>query len=234
MYAYTSRSESVFYTGVGYCLFVTWAYQSLLSDKLTTPHFLFFHTPCLSRSRKDAKIFFIMKKVICTVLAFLVCAGMPLWGHGLHSGQPVQVRLTSPIDTKTAKKKTPIQVSAIVEQDVRAESSDVILIRRGTPIELDAQIVRAKGVGKPGSVFLRCLSTQAVDGQHINLQGTLEQNGANRKGTALGVGLGVGLTVCWPCLFCLCIKGEQVVIPENTMIHNVVVNGNYSIATTNE
>lgn len=35
------RSERILYTGVGYCLFVTWAYQSLLPDKLTTPHFLF-------------------------------------------------------------------------------------------------------------------------------------------------------------------------------------------------
>lgn len=106
-----------------------------------------------------------------------------------------------------------------------------VLIRRGTPIELDAQVVRAKGVGKPGSVFLRCLTTQAVDGQVINLQGSYEKTGESRKGTALGVGLGVGLTVCWPVLFCLCIKGEQVVVPENTMIHNVVVNGNYSIHT---
>lgn len=32
------RSERILYTGVGYCLFVTWAYQSLLPDKLTTPH----------------------------------------------------------------------------------------------------------------------------------------------------------------------------------------------------
>lgn len=31
------RSERILYTGVGYCLFVTWAYQSLLPDKLTTP-----------------------------------------------------------------------------------------------------------------------------------------------------------------------------------------------------
>lgn len=172
-----------------------------------------------------------MKKVICTVLTFLMCGGVPLWAHELHSGQPVQVRLTSPIDTKLAKKNTQIQVTAIVEQDVRMNGSGDVLIRRGTPIELDAQVVRAKGVGKPGSVFLRCLTTQAVDGQVINLQGTFEKTGESRKGTALGVGLGVGLTVCWPVLFCLCIKGEQVVVPENTMIHNVVVNGNYSINT---
>ena len=189
----------------------------------------FLQQTCLSRSRRDT-IFCSMKTVICTSLAFLLCAGMPLWGHELRNGQPVQVRLTSPIDTKLAKKKTNVQVTAIVEQDVRAEGSDVTLIRRGTPIEMDAHVVRAKGVGKPGSVSLRCLSTQAVDGWQINLQGMLTQTGKSRKGTALGVGLGVGLTVCWPVLFCLCIKGEQVVIPENTMIYNVVVNGNYSIA----
>ena len=202
-------------------------YSTYLISYIAVPRFLFIQISLL-RSRKGVNPFH-MKKVVCTVLAFLMCAGIPLMGHELHGGQPVHVRLTSPIDTKLAKKNTFIQVTAIVEQDVRADGNGDILIRRGTPIELDAQIVRAKGVGKPGSVFLRCLSTQAVDGQVINLQGTFEKTGGSRKGTALGVGLGVGLTVCWPVLFCLCIKGEQVVIPENTMIHNVVVNGNYSI-----
>ena len=51
----------------------------------------------------------------------------------------------------------------------------------------------------------------------------------DRKGTALGVGLGVGLTVCWPCLFCLCINGDEVIIPESTLVNNVVTNDIYQI-----
>ncbi len=35
------RSERISYTSVGYCLFVLGFCQNLLSDKLTTPHFLF-------------------------------------------------------------------------------------------------------------------------------------------------------------------------------------------------
>lgn len=35
----TARSARFSYTGVGYCLFVTWVFQNLYSDKPTTPHF---------------------------------------------------------------------------------------------------------------------------------------------------------------------------------------------------
>ena len=73
-----------------------------------------------------------------------------------------------------------------------------------------------------------------MDGQRIRLQGNFIREGENRKGTALGVGVGIGLTVCWPCLFCLCIKGEKLVIRENTLIQNVVTNDTYRIVTNPE
>lgn len=94
---------------------------------------------------------------------------------------------------------------------------------------MGATIRKAKGVGKGAYVKLDFISTTSVDGQTIRLQGNLIREGADKKGTALGVGLGVGLTVCWPCLFCLCIKGEKVTIPENTMAYNVVTNDIYQI-----
>lgn len=50
------RSERILYTGVGYCLFVTWAYQSLLPDKLTTPHFLFSCNLSFAESEKTKSL----------------------------------------------------------------------------------------------------------------------------------------------------------------------------------
>ena len=58
-----------------------------------------------------------------------------------------------------------------------------------------------------------------------------QRHGNDRKGAALGVGLGTGLTVLCPVgLFFLCIKGEKVTIPEGTIITNVVTADAYSIA----
>ncbi|WP_297604069.1 hypothetical protein [uncultured Alistipes sp.] len=119
--------------------------------------------------------------------------------------------------------------TAIVDANIKDDNGQHILIRRGTPVEISATIQKAKGVGKGAYIKLDFLSTRSVDGQLIRLQGNLIKEGQNRKGTALGVGLGVGLSVCWPCLFCLCIKGEKLTIPENTLVNNVVTNDVYQV-----
>ena len=122
------------------------------------------------------------------------------------------------------------QVSATVSNDIKADEGTVV-IRRGTPVNINAEIKKAKGVGKGASVRLDIISTTAVDGQTIYLQGLFQRHGDNRKGAALGVGLGTGLTVLCPVgLFFLCIKGEKVTIPEGTIITNVVTADAYSIA----
>ena len=43
LYALSARSAPApYYTSVGYCLFVHRSFHNLLSDKRTTPHFLFY------------------------------------------------------------------------------------------------------------------------------------------------------------------------------------------------
>lgn len=116
-----------------------------------------------------------------------------------------------------------------MDADIKDNNGQHVLIRRGTPVEISATIQKAKGVGKGAYIKLDFLSTYSIDGQYIRLQGNFIREGADRKGTALGVGLGVGLTVCWPCLFCLCIKGEKLVIPENTLVNYVVTNDAYQV-----
>lgn len=122
----------------------------------------------------------------------------------------------------------------IVDADVWDDGNVNVLIRRGAPVVLDAKIRKACGVGKPVFVKLSCMTTTVVDGQIIRLQGGYNKEGQPRKGLALGLGLGLGIPICWPSLFCLCIKGEKVHIPENTMLTHVVVNDTYRISTEAE
>ena len=165
-----------------------------------------------------------MKKSISSLLIFMTLS-IQTMAIQLPNGKSVSVRLTETITSDHA----PSQVQAIIERDVKDPATDCILIRRGTPVSVTCTKQKARGVGKPGHLHLQCLSTQAVDGQTITLQGSLATTGEPRKGLALGLGLGLGLWV-WPAIFCLCIKGEQASIPADTLLSNIVVNDDYEIA----
>ena len=143
----------------------------------------------------------------------------------LPNGKPVCVRVTETVDDNNRQSS----VHAIVDRDVKDPATDNILIRRGTPVQISSDTRKAKGVGKPGHIRLQCLSTQAVDGQTIALQGSFSIEGESRKGLALGLGIGLGLWV-WPALFCLCIKGEAARLPADVLIPNVVVGDDYEIS----
>ena len=148
----------------------------------------------------------------------------------LNNGKSVSIRITNDVSSKT-NKRTIQEPMAIVDRDVTDASGDVVLIRRGTPVQLSSAIAKSKGMGKPGSIKINCVSTTAVDGTPISLFGGMNLQGDNRKGAALGCGLGLGLTVLFPVgFFFFCLQGENVEIPANTMIQNVVVNDNYMIS----
>ena len=159
------------------------------------------------------------KNIVCRQLASHPCESILIYAGNNIPAYILYFRLA----------KNATAPTAIVDANIKDDNGQHILIRRGTPVEISATIQKAKGVGKGAYIKLDFLSTRSVDGQLIRLQGKLIKEGQNRKGTALGVGLGVGLTVCWPCLFCLCIKGEKLTIPENTLVNNVVTNDIYQV-----
>ena len=169
-----------------------------------------------------------MKKLLFVAM-FIIATNVQIFAQNtaiLNNGKTVAVRLTSQIYSND---KNPVQPTAIVDKDVRNENGDV-LIRRGTPINVTSEVIKSKGMGNEASVKLNFVSTTAIDGQDIALQGIYAINGKNRKGAALGLGLGTGLTVLFPFgFFFFCIKGEPVTIPDGTIISNVVVNDNYKI-----
>lgn len=168
-----------------------------------------------------------MKKITSLILALILLFNNG-FAQNLRNGQAVFVRLTNEIKTKN---KLQSDVTAIVDKDVVDPLTNKILISRGTTVEMSAIIKRAKGVGKPAELKLQCLSTQAIDGQRIMLQGSYAEKGDNRKGLALGLGIGLPILFVWPAIFCLCIKGGHIEIPSDMTIDNVVVNDNYVVVT---
>lgn len=141
----------------------------------------------------------------------------------LKRGTPIQVRLTS-----SANSNRDNPVTAEVACDVTDRGN--VLILQGTPVNLSVNKIKAKGVGKPGYLQLGCISTTAIDGQTIRLSGTLTREGENRQGAAIGLGVGLGITLL-PLggFFFLCLKGEKAHIPDGTHIFGVIVVGNYDI-----
>lgn len=139
----------------------------------------------------------------------------------LSRGTALSVRLMSSVDSK--KKVTP---TAMVECDVMKEGK--VLIRKGTPVQLQVERKKARGCGRPGYMAIKCVSTTAVDGQSVVLEGNIDAEGDSKKGLAIGLGVGLGLFF-WPCLGCLAIKGEQAVVESNTLINNVFVMNDYEV-----
>lgn len=134
----------------------------------------------------------------------------------LRRGTQVPVRL---VDKMDSKKNT--TANAIVDNDVKAANGTVV-IKAGTPVNVETKANKAGGVGKPGTICLKFASTTAVDGTRIALEGSnVEVEGKNKRGLALGLGLGLGLTIVWPMLFVMCKKGGQAKLDANTTYSNI-------------
>jgi hypothetical protein len=143
----------------------------------------------------------------------------------LVSGEQVNIRILEAVESHMIYNRAP---TAIVDENITDKEGN-ILIKRGTPVQLTLDTKHARGVGKPGSININCLSTTAIDGQTIYLMGGMSAMGDDREGLAIGLGVGAGIVVFPFGLFCLCIKGEEAYIPNNTIITNVVVDDNYTI-----
>lgn len=163
-----------------------------------------------------------LKKSLCIALAMLTTNLTVLAGVPLTRGTQVPVRLTSSVTSKSSTTPT-----AIVEKDVVSRDGQ-LLIKQGTPVAVQLSRQKARGCGRPGSLVLKMVSTQSADGQHVALEGSQEAEGTNKKGQAIGLGVGLGWFV-WPCLFILCKKGGEATIPSNTTFSNVSVAFDYTI-----
>ena len=141
----------------------------------------------------------------------------------LTRGTVVYIRTMSEVSSKTSE-----SMDAIVDADVKA-SDGTVLIKIGTRVNAIMDVQKAKGVGKPGSITLKNLSTTSVDGQTIYLAGSVTEQGQSKRGQALGLGLGLGLCLVLPCLAILAKKGGEAVIPAGTLYNQFSVADDYQI-----
>lgn len=164
------------------------------------------------------------KKKLAIIMALSVLNLSVFASTPLSRGTTLSVRITSQISSKSKGTHT-----AFVENDVKSKDG-AVLIKRGTPVELQIEKKKAKGCGRAGYVQVKCISTSAVDGQNIILEGSTDAEGDDKKGLAIGLGVGLGLTFLPFVGFAfLAIKGNQAVIPSNTLIPNVFVMNDYEI-----
>lgn len=165
-----------------------------------------------------------IKKYVIVALSALMTNLTVFASTPLERGTTLSVRIISQVTSKNEGSP-----SAIVENDVKSKDGRV-LIKRGTPVQLQIDRQKARGVGKPGSVTVKCVSTNAVDGQSILLEGSVSGEGNDKKGLSIGLGVGLGLTFLPGVGFAfLAIKGEQAVIEKNTIIPTVFVMNDYSV-----
>ena len=127
-----------------------------------------------------------MKKIIVLFLIGCLFAGLS-FAVPLRRGTSVIVRLST---SANSNRNTPIRAEVVSDLTIAGEP----VITRGTPVILTVNKRKAKGLGKPGYLQIGCISTTAVDGQIISLSGGIEQDGENRQGAAIGLGVGLGLT----------------------------------------
>lgn len=166
------------------------------------------------------------KKCFSVAMAVLMMNLCVFASTPLNSGKTLSVRITSEITSNS--KTTP---SAIVDNDVKGKDGR-ILIKRGTPVMLQVESVNKRGCGRAGEVKVKCISTTAVDGQTIMLSGgELQKEGKNKKGLAIGLGVGLGCTIVLPVvgLALLAIKGGDAKIESNTLLPAVFVASDYEI-----
>ena len=165
-----------------------------------------------------------MKKLFCTFMALAVLNLSIFASAPLTRGTVVYIRTMSEMNSKTGG-----TLDAVVDGDVKAADGSV-LIKKGTRVNVNTDCQKAKGVGKPGIIILSNLSTTSVDGQQINLAGSVSEQGESKRGKALGLGLGLGLGLLLPCLAILAKKGGEAVIPSGTVYNQFSVSDEYLIA----
>ena len=127
--------------------------------------------------------------IIATALATLnlsVFAATPL-----KRGTTVNIRTSETIELENGKNAT-----GYVDMDVK-NGDGLIVIRQGTPVVLEVKGKKARGCGRAGRVEALCVSTTAVDGQMVALTGSTSAEGKNKKGLAIGLGVGLGW-FAWP------------------------------------
>ncbi len=114
--------------------------------------------------------------------------------------------------------------SAVVSDDVYSDGK--LIIAAGTPVMMDIHYADNHGLGVPGEVSARPISTTDIYNRVLKLDGaTMNRIGKSRRGAAIGCGVFFGIVTFPVGLLFLCIKGADAEIPEGTrMLATVKLN----------
>lgn len=133
--------------------------------------------------------------------------------------------------TTEANSNNKHEVMAVVGLDVNDSKTGETLIAKGTPVVIKVERKKSRGVGKAGWLQIKPISTTAIDGRQILLDGGFSKEGEQRRGVALGLGIGLGLTYLPGFgFFFLMLKGEKIILPQGTMLYDIYIKENYQIA----
>ena len=164
------------------------------------------------------------KKFCCLFMALSVLNLSIFAGAPLRRGTVVIVKTQSDVSSKS-KNST---LNAIVDSDVKT-SDGTVVISRGTPVMANMQTKKAKGVGKPGVIEIKSMTTTSVDGQNILLYGNATEEGQSKRGKAIGLGVGLFFFLGPIFLACLAKKGGQAKIPAGTVFTQFSTADEYQI-----
>jgi hypothetical protein len=132
----------------------------------------------------------------------------------LPAGTVVYGELDEMVTSKKKDSDVGEVVRARVWRDVVVDGA--VVIKAGTPMVVQvADVKRAKVVGRKGDIELAAISTAAVDGAEVLLQGGYDKSGKNRTAGAVVL----GAVAAWPLVF---IKGKQAKLEEGTIFDATV------------
>ena len=154
-----------------------------------------------------------MKKLL--LLAFLLSSFMSSSAQStLKSGSVITLRFVEEVKSNSNA------ANVVVANDVKVD--DKIIVSAGTPVQTQVTATKRRSCGIAGVLNVAFISTRATDGTLITLiGGSISREGKNKRGLAIGLGVGLGV-FAWPFLACLAVKGGEAVIPEGTLTTNVL------------
>ena len=131
----------------------------------------------------------------------------------LSQGTPIQL-----ITTRTYSSKT-LKVGSLIElrtKDAIIDGNSNVLIRANQVVYANVnESNKAKGLGKAGSLAFILQDIKAIDGQFVPAYLNMQDEGKDRSGAAIGV----GMLIFWPALF---LKGKEAEIKAGTILSAVV------------
>lgn len=143
----------------------------------------------------------------------------------IKSGTPVRVKLDQTVQSA-------IIISSgggVVASDVADEDGNV-LIKWGTPVELNVARLPAKAWGRPGEIKIDAVSTTATDGSLVPLSGGYYQMGQDRRTEAWLVALGGCVLVPLVGIVAgLFVTGENVIVPYDYTLPSVKVTNDVNL-----